>query len=141
MVREAEVVIRWLKVDSTDFKSKTKMAKTMKPCTVMVHHISTKTQQKQGGGGCAQYHNLIYLTDIPRQREEYEVMYGTRRNASCHNISLLFFKLEWTICFIIRQIYNPEWCIRKHISNSKKLKINCSIIIQNINRPMYSKDM
>ena len=45
MVREAEVVIRWLKVDSTDFNSKTKLAKTMKLCTVMVHHISTKTQQ------------------------------------------------------------------------------------------------
>ena len=44
-VREAEVVIRWLKVDSTDFNSKTKMAKTMKLCTVMVHHISTKTEQ------------------------------------------------------------------------------------------------
>ena len=24
---------------------------------------------------------LKYLTDIPRQREEYEVIYGTRRNA------------------------------------------------------------
>ena len=31
-----------------------------------------------------------YLTDIPRQREEYEVIYGTRRNA----------ELEWNICFI-----------------------------------------
>ena len=35
--------------------------------------------------------------------------------------------------FIIHQIHNPEWCIRKHMFNSK----NCSIIIQN----MRSKDI
>ena len=26
---------------------------------------------------------------IPRQREEYEVIYGTRRNAECHITSIL----------------------------------------------------
>ena len=42
---------------------------------------------------------LPYLTDIPRQREEYEVIYGKRRTPSA--ISLLFFELEWNICFIL----------------------------------------
>ena len=32
---------------------------------------------------------IKYLTDIPRQREEYEVIYGTRRNAECHITSIL----------------------------------------------------
>ena len=49
----------------------------------------------------------------------------------------LYFELESNICFIIHQIQNPEWCIRKRISNSTKLKVNCSIII----RIMYPKDM
>ena len=85
------------------------------------YHLSTLSKAR----------TLKHLTDIPRQREEYEVIYGT--------ISLLFFELEWNICFIIHQIHNPEWCMRKHKSNSKKLKVNCSrpIIIQN----MCSKDM
>ena len=30
-----------------------------------------------------------YLTDLPRQREEYEVIYDTRRNAECHITSIL----------------------------------------------------
>ena len=51
-------------------------------------------------------------------------------------ISLLFFELEWNICFISHQIHNPEWSIRKHISNSKKLKVNYSN-----SDYMYSKDM
>ena len=36
--------------------------------------------------------------------------------------SLLFFELELNTCFIIHQSHNPEWCIRKHISTSKKIK-------------------
>ena len=42
-------------------------------------------------------------------------------------ISLLFFQLEWNICFIIHQIHNPEWCIRKYISNSKKIIIELQV--------------
>ena len=37
----------------------------------------------------------IYLTDIPRQREEYEVIYGTRRNAECHITSILRAGVEY----------------------------------------------
>ena len=44
--------------------------------------------------------SVHYLPDIPRQREEYGVIY-------------------WNICFIIHKIPNPEWCIRKHIANTK----------------------
>ena len=36
-----------------------------------------------------------YLTDIPRQREEYEVIYGTRRNAECHITSILRAGVEY----------------------------------------------
>ena len=36
-----------------------------------------------------------YLTDIPLQREEYEVIYGTRRNASCHITSILRAVVEY----------------------------------------------
>ena len=36
-----------------------------------------------------------YLTDIPRQREEHEVIYGTRRNAECHITSILQAEVEY----------------------------------------------
>ena len=36
-----------------------------------------------------------YLTDIPRQREEYEVIYGKRRNAECHITSILRVGVEY----------------------------------------------
>ena len=39
--------------------------------------------------------SVQYLTDIPRQREEYEVIYGTRRNASCHITSILRVRVEY----------------------------------------------
>ena len=38
---------------------------------------------------------IEYLTDIPRQREEYEVIYGTRRNAECHITSILRAGVEY----------------------------------------------
>ena len=42
-----------------------------------------------------------------------------------------FYSSSWSgISVIIHQIHNPEWGVRKHISNSIKLKVNCSIIIQ-----------
>ena len=40
-------------------------------------------------------HNSIHLTDIPRQREEYEVIYCTRRNAECHITSILRAGVEY----------------------------------------------
>ena len=39
--------------------------------------------------------SVQYLTDIPRQREEYEVIYGTRRNAECHITSILQAGVEY----------------------------------------------
>ena len=79
--------------------------------------------------------HVQYLTDIPRQREEYEVIYGTRWNAECHITSILQAGEEYLLYYI--PTHNPEWCIRKHISNYKKIKVNSCSIIQNI----CSKDM
>ena len=39
--------------------------------------------------------SVQYLTDIPRQREEYEVIYGTRRNAECLITSILRAGVEY----------------------------------------------
>ena len=36
-----------------------------------------------------------HLAHIPRQREEYEVIYGTRRNAECHITSILRAGVEY----------------------------------------------
>ena len=48
---------------------------------------------------------LYYLTDIPRQREEYEVIYGTRRNAECHIISILRAGVEYLFYFMTNSRY------------------------------------
>ena len=50
---------------------------------------------------------LHYLTDIPRQREEYEVIYGTsaRRNAKCHIISILRAGVEYLFYFMTNSRY------------------------------------
>ena len=39
----------------------------------------------------------IFKTDIPRQREEYEVIYGMRRNAHCHITSILRAGVEYLL--------------------------------------------
>ena len=49
--------------------------------------------------------NSIYLTDIPRQREEYEVIYGTRRNAECHITSILRAGVEYLFYFMTNPRY------------------------------------
>ena len=46
-----------------------------------------------------------YLTDIPRQREEYEVIYGTRRNAECHITSILRAEVEYLFYFMTNSRY------------------------------------
>ena len=46
-----------------------------------------------------------YLTDIPRQREEYEVIYGTRRNAECHITSILRAGVEYLFYFMTNSRY------------------------------------
>ena len=45
------------------------------------------------------------LTDIPRQREEYEAIYGTRRNAECHITSILRAGVEYLFYFITNSRY------------------------------------
>ena len=57
--------------------------------------------------------HILYLTDIPRQREEYEVIYGTRRNAECHITSILravlfYDKLTLHFCHKIKQSYPTQ---------------------------------
>ena len=47
----------------------------------------------------------VYLTDIPRQREEYEVIYGTRRNAECHITSILRAGVEYLFYFMTNSRY------------------------------------
>ena len=49
--------------------------------------------------------NFKYLTDIPRQREEYEVIYGTRRNAECHITSILRAGVEYLFYFMTNSRY------------------------------------
>ena len=46
-----------------------------------------------------------YLTDIPRQREEYEVIYGTRQNAECHITSILRAGVEYLLYFMTNSRY------------------------------------
>ena len=46
-----------------------------------------------------------YLTDIPQQREEYEVIYGTRRNAECHITSILRAGVEYLFYFMTNSRY------------------------------------
>ena len=46
-----------------------------------------------------------YLTDIPRQREEYEEIYGTRRNAECHITSILRAGVEYLFYFMTNSRY------------------------------------
>ena len=46
-----------------------------------------------------------HLTDIPRQREEYEVIYGTRRNAECHITSILRAGVEYLFYFMTNSRY------------------------------------
>ena len=46
-----------------------------------------------------------YLTDIPRQQEEYEVIYGTRWNAECHIISILRTGVEYPFYFMTNSRY------------------------------------
>ena len=48
---------------------------------------------------------VLHLTDIPRQREEYEVIYGTRRNAECHIISILRAGVEYLFYFMTNSRY------------------------------------
>ena len=48
---------------------------------------------------------ITYLTDIPRQREEYEVIYGTRRNAECHITSILRAGVEYPFYFMTNSRY------------------------------------
>ena len=48
---------------------------------------------------------LSYLTDIPQQREEYEVIYGTRRNAECHITSILRAGVEYLFYFMTNSRY------------------------------------
>ena len=50
-------------------------------------------------------HHAKYLTDIPRQREEYEVIYGTRRNAECHITSILRAGVEYLFYFMTNSRY------------------------------------
>ena len=40
-----------------------------------------------------------YLTDIPRRREEYELIMAQGGTPSA--ISLVFFDKEWNICYIV----------------------------------------
>ena len=47
----------------------------------------------------------LHLTDIPRQREEYEVIYGTRRNAECHITSILRAGVEYLFYFMTNSRY------------------------------------
>ena len=47
----------------------------------------------------------VYLTDIPRQREEYEVIYGMRRNAECHITSILRAGVEYLFYFMTNSRY------------------------------------
>ena len=49
-------------------------------------------------------------------------------------ISLLFFELEWNICFIIHQIHSPGGVLEDTYPTLKNLEVNCirPIIIQNI---------
>ena len=49
-----------------------------------------------------------FLTDIPRQREEYEVIYGTRRNAECHITSILRAGVTLHFCHKIKQSYPSQ---------------------------------
>ena len=46
-----------------------------------------------------------HFTDIPRQREEYEVIYGTRRNAECHITSILRAGVEYLFYFMTNSRY------------------------------------
>ena len=46
-----------------------------------------------------------YLTDIPRQREEYEVIYGKRQNAECHITSILRAGMEYLFYFMTSSLY------------------------------------
>ena len=48
---------------------------------------------------------MWYLTDIPRQQEEYEVIYGTRRSASCHITSILQAGVEYLFYFMTNSRY------------------------------------
>ena len=48
---------------------------------------------------------VLYLTDILRQREEYEVIYGTRRNAECHITSVLRAGEEYLFYFMTNSRY------------------------------------
>ena len=52
-----------------------------------------------------QMNNGKYLTDIPRQREEYEVIYGTRQNAECHITSVLRAGVECLFYFMTNSRY------------------------------------
>ena len=49
--------------------------------------------------------SIKYLTEIPRQREEYEVIYGTRLNAECHITSILRAGLEYLFYFMTNSRY------------------------------------
>ena len=46
-----------------------------------------------------------YLTDIQRQREEYEVIYGMRGNAECHITSILRAGVEYLFYFMTNSRY------------------------------------
>ena len=48
---------------------------------------------------------LAYLTDIPRQREKYEVIYGTIQNAECHITSILQAGVEYLFYFMTNSRY------------------------------------
>ena len=47
----------------------------------------------------------IHLTDIPQQREEYEVIYAMRRNAECHITSILRAGVEYLFYFMTNSRY------------------------------------
>ena len=49
--------------------------------------------------------SVQYLTDIPRQREEYEVTYSTRQNAECHIASILRAGVEYLFYFMTNSLY------------------------------------
>ena len=51
------------------------------------------------------FYVMLYLTDIPRLREEYEVIYGTRRNVECHFTSILRAGVEYLFYFMTNSHY------------------------------------
>ena len=47
----------------------------------------------------------LYLTDIPRQREEYEVIYGMRQNTEWHITSILRAGVEYLFYYMTKSRY------------------------------------